>query len=47
MSHVLLIALEAKSSAGFAPFLIAGSILLFLFGSMAALLAFGKGREHC
>ena len=36
----------AESGTFWAPYLIGGGILVVLLSVMAALLAFGKGREH-
>ena len=36
----------AESSTFWAPYYIGGGILLILLALMAALLAFGQGREH-
>jgi hypothetical protein len=36
----------AESGTFWAPYYIGGGILLILFVLMAALLSFGKGREH-
>jgi hypothetical protein len=36
----------AASSTSLAPYVVGGGILLALLALMAALLAFGRGREH-
>ena len=36
----------AESSSSWAPYAVGGGILLVLLALMAALLAFGQGREH-
>ena len=36
----------AESSTSWAPYVVGGGILLVLLALMAALLAFGRGREH-
>jgi hypothetical protein len=46
MPSLLLLPLQAEEGAGYAPYLIGVGTLLLLFALMAALLAFGKGREH-
>ena len=46
MSSLLLLPLAAEESAGITPYAIGVGALLLLFGLMAALLAFCKGREH-
>jgi hypothetical protein len=38
--------LAAEGGAGVTPYLIGGGALLLLLAAMAALLSFGKGREH-
>lgn len=45
---ILLAALTTATEPGttHAPYVVGGGILLGLLGAMAALLAFGKGREH-
>ncbi len=44
---ILLAALHTASEGTFhAPYIVGGGILLGLIGVMAALLSFGKGREH-
>jgi hypothetical protein len=47
MLNLMLAPLAAeKSGAGLWPYLIGGGALLLLLAAMAALLSFGKGREH-
>ena len=46
MPSLLLLLLQAEESAGITPYVIGVGTLLLLFALMAALLAFGKGREH-
>ena len=47
MLNVLLIPLAAEEGGpGIYPYLVGGLALVILFGAMAALLAFGRGREH-
>jgi hypothetical protein len=46
MLNVMLLPLAAEEGAGATPFLVGGGALLLLLALMAALLAFGKGREH-
>jgi len=47
MPSLLLLPLQAhEESAGMTPYVIGIGSLLLLFALMAALLAFGKGREH-
>jgi hypothetical protein len=46
MSIQSVLPLAAESSAGAAPYLVAGLVLVLLFGAMLVLLAIGKGREH-
>ena len=46
MLNLLLLPLQAEEGAGIAPYVIGGGALIILLGAMAALLAFGKGREH-
>jgi hypothetical protein len=36
----------AESSSSWTPYVVGGGILLMLLALMAALLAFGRGREH-
>jgi len=36
----------AASGTYWAPYFVGGAILLLLLAAMAAMLAFGKGREH-
>jgi hypothetical protein len=43
---ILMVPLEAESSAGPWPWVVGGSILVVLLFLMFAMLAFGKGREH-
>ncbi|MCW2754699.1 MAG: hypothetical protein JWR52_266 [Marmoricola sp.] len=45
---ILLAALQTTAHEGsfHAPYVVGGGILVGLFGAMAALLSFGKGREH-
>ncbi len=43
---ILLAALHTSEGTFHAPYVVGGGILLVLFGVMAALLSFGKGREH-
>jgi hypothetical protein len=42
----ILSVLPLEAGAGAAPFVVAGLILVLLFGAMLVLLAIGKGREH-
>jgi len=47
LAHVTLLAESgASESAGYWPYVIGGGVLAILFGAMAALVAFGAGREH-
>jgi hypothetical protein len=46
MPILQLLALQTEEGAGITPFLVGGGSLLLLLLCMAALLAFGKGREH-
>ena len=47
MLNLMLAPLAAEQSgAGLWPYLIGGGALLLLLAAMAALLSFGKGREH-
>jgi hypothetical protein len=46
MSILTAVPLEASSSAGLWPFIIAGLALVVLFGAVFALLSMGAGREH-
>ena len=45
-SLLLLLPLQAEEGPGATPYIIGVGTLLLLFALMAALLAFGKGREH-
>ena len=45
-SLLLLLPLQAEEGAGAAPYVIGFGTLLLLFALVAAVLAFGKGREH-
>ena len=38
--------LAAEGGPGITPYLVGGTALLILLGALAALLAFGRGREH-
>ncbi len=46
MLNLLLLPLEAEKGAGATPYVIGIGALVILLTLMAALLAFGKGREH-
>ena len=46
MLSLLLLPLAAEEGAGVGPYLIGAGALLFLLAMVAAMLAFGKGREH-
>ena len=46
MLNLMLLPLAAEEGAGAWPYIIGGGTLLLLFLAMAALLSFGKGREH-
>ena len=46
MTTLLMLPLAAEEGAGITPFLVGGGALLLLLAVMAALLSFGKGREH-
>ena len=46
MLNLMLLPLASEESAGAWPYVIGGGVLLLLFAAMAALLAFGRGREH-
>jgi hypothetical protein len=47
MSFAPLVVLAAESgTSGINPYVVGGSILLILVLLMAALLAFGRGRDH-
>jgi hypothetical protein len=46
MLNVMLLPLAAQEGPGAWPWLIGGGALLFMLLAMAALLAFGRGREH-
>ena len=46
MLNLLMLPLAAEEGAGITPYLIGGGALLLLLAAIAALLAFGKGREH-
>ncbi len=46
MPILQLLPLASEEGSGMTPYLVGGGILLFLFASMIATLAFGKGREH-
>jgi hypothetical protein len=46
MSILSVLPLAAESSAGPWPYVIAGTVLVILFGSMLGLMGIGKGREH-
>jgi hypothetical protein len=46
MLSLLLLPLNTEESAGITPYVIGVGALLVLLAMLAALLAFGKGREH-
>ncbi len=46
LNLLLLLPLHVEEGAGIRPYVIGGGILVLLLLTMAALLAFGKGREH-
>ena len=46
MLSLLLLPLHTEESAGATPYVIGVGALVILLAMMAALLAFGKGREH-
>ena len=46
MLNLMLLPLAAEGGAGAWPWLIGGTMLVGLLLAMAALLAFGRGREH-
>jgi hypothetical protein len=46
MPSLLLLPLKAQEGPGITPYVIGVGALLLLLALMAALLAFGKGREH-
>jgi hypothetical protein len=46
MLSLLMLPLNTEEGAGATPYVIGIGILVLLLGLMAALLAFGKGREH-
>ena len=46
MLNLLMLPLAAEEGAGATPYVIGIGALVLLLAVMAALLAFGKGREH-
>jgi len=46
MLSLLLLPLATEEGAGIVPFVVGGGALLLLLALIAALLSFGKGREH-
>lgn len=46
MSILSVLPLAAEEGAGAMPYVVGGLALLILLALMAALLTFGKGREH-
>jgi hypothetical protein len=45
-SLLLLLPLATEEGPGLTPYAVGATTLLLLFALMAALLAFGRGREH-
>ena len=46
LNEIVLAASESHTWAGVNPYVVAAVVLVIFFGAVAALVAFGGGREH-